>query len=59
MAEGDKHIVKFEEYCKSCMFWDVSSTKEPCDSCLEVAARTDSRKPEKYVEKARGIGGLR
>lgn len=51
MSEGDKKIVDFEKYCKECKFWKTSSTKEPCDSCLEIPARTDSRKPEYFVRK--------
>ena len=48
--EGDYKIVEFEKYCPTCAFSEGSATSEPCNTCLGVSARIDSRKPEKYQE---------
>lgn len=48
---GDKKIVLFELYCPKCKYHDKSASTDPCNSCLGVAGRVDSHKPEKYEEK--------
>jgi hypothetical protein len=51
MSDTNKKFVRFDKYCKDCVFKDTSSTREPCDSCLSVPAREHSEKPEKFVKK--------
>lgn len=48
---GDEKIVDFAEYCNKCKHKDVFINESPCDECLGIPARTDSRRPEKW-EKA-------
>lgn len=51
--EGDLHIVDFEKWCATCENRDKAATDEPCDSCLTVPARPNSRKPERWKEKTK------
>lgn len=51
MSQENLHIVSFDMYCPSCKNVDVPDTKEPCNTCLSIPARQDSRKPEKWEEK--------
>jgi len=46
--EGDLKIVDFYEWCKTCRHRNKLSTEEPCDECISIPARHDSRKPEKW-----------
>lgn len=53
---GDKKIVEFEKYCPTCKYFNTTrneetqENEEPCNECLEIPARTDSRRPECYEE---------
>ena len=51
--EGDKKIVEFEKYCPICAFADNGASSDPCNKCLGIPARIDSRKPEKYQERGK------
>ena len=48
--ESNLHIVSFDMYCPSCKNVNKSQNEEPCDTCLSIPAREDSRKPEKWEE---------
>lgn len=43
-------IVEFELYCSKCKHYDSSDADDPCDYCLSVPARENSRRPIKYEE---------
>ena len=42
------HIVEFDKYCESCKHKNVPEADSPCDECLEIPARDESRKPERW-----------
>lgn len=54
MGDFEKKEVDFHEYCPKCKYCDTSETAEPCDSCLEIGVRENSRVPEEFKE---GKGG--
>lgn len=43
--------VDFNKYCKTCRHEKVKETEEPCCDCLDIAARSESHKPERWEEK--------
>lgn len=51
MSQENLHIVSFDMYCPSCKNVNVKDTDEPCNTCLAIPVRQDSRKPEKWEEK--------
>lgn len=50
MGDFEKKEVDFHEYCPKCKYCDTSETAEPCDSCLEIGVRENSRVPEEFKE---------
>ncbi len=50
MAEFTK-FVDFETYCKTCKYEKTDEGEDPCNDCLSVPARENTRKPERWVEK--------
>ena len=48
--EDNLHIVSFDMYCPSCKYVNKDQNEEPCDTCLSIPARENSRKPEKWEE---------
>lgn len=42
-------IVEFNAYCNSCKYRNNSEEKFPCDECLNISSREDSRRPEYYM----------
>ena len=51
--EDNLKEVYFDQYCRTCKYWDVNMFEEPCDSCLAVPANVNSHKPVEYVEKGK------
>ena len=49
--ENEFKIVKFEEFCPNCKWFKESEESEKCSVCLEICARENSFRPEKYEEK--------
>lgn len=43
-----EHIVNFDGYCSSCTHKNTDENGDPCNDCLTIPAREDSRKPEYY-----------
>lgn len=41
-------FVDYFRYCASCEHWNKPECEDPCDECLTLPAREDSRKPEYY-----------
>ena len=50
MAEN-MHLVEYEVYCASCEHAESDPAEDPCDECLGVPARENTRKPINYKEK--------
>lgn len=48
-------IVEFELYCPKCKHYDSSDADDPCDYCLSVPARENSRRPIKYEENKKTV----
>lgn len=57
----NKHIVKYDKYCSTCMFSKVKDTEDPCDECLNQPVNEDSRRPVNYKEdtNAKKVKGTR
>ena len=49
MDEGMKEVY-FNQYCKSCKYWEAPENVDPCDSCLAQGANFQSHKPSRYEE---------
>mgnify|MGYP007101829091 CR=1 FL=1 len=47
------HEVKFDKYCKDCTYEKKKETKDPCNECLAICARKDSRKPLYFEPKTK------
>ena len=46
----NKHIVRYDKYCDTCMFASVKETEDPCDECLNNPTNEDSRRPVNFKE---------
>lgn len=42
--------VDFFQYCKKCKHKNVPQDQEPCTYCLDISAKHNSKKPEKFEE---------
>lgn len=51
MDEQNYKFVDFASYCPLCKHRDKKEDDSPCDECLEVGARKDTRKPERFEER--------
>lgn len=51
---NDMKEVRYDEYCKKCMYEDLDESQDPCDDCLNEPSNTDSHKPVCYKERAEG-----
>ena len=47
--EIQKFLVDFS-YCDSCKNKNLSEVKDPCNMCLDIPARDNSKVPEYYKE---------
>ncbi len=43
-------LVDFEHYCPKCEYFKTKETDEPCNTCLSIGGRNESRKPEYFKE---------
>ena len=48
-------IVEFELYCSKCKHYNSSDADDPCDYCLSIPARENSRRPIKYEENKKKV----
>lgn len=55
LSKTMEKIVEFELYCSKCKHYDSSDTDDPCDYCLSVPARENSRRPIKYEENKKTV----
>lgn len=44
--------VRFDIYCKKCVYKDMAETEEPCNECLTQGYNYESKKPVKYEPKS-------
>jgi hypothetical protein len=51
MINTQYKFVDFKKYCKLCKHEKKNDYQDPCNECLEVAAREGSEKPEYFEEK--------
>lgn len=47
----NEKIVRFDEFCKNCVNYNLDESESPCNECLSTPARPGTRKPEKFKEK--------
>ena len=47
--------VYFDEYCKTCEFFNSKEDEEPCAECLNEPVNQYSHKPVKYNKKQNAI----
>ena len=48
--EGFKEVY-FDQYCKTCEFWNTKDVEDPCNECLGEPCNLHTHKPVKYKEK--------
>ena len=48
--DSNNHLVDFYKYCQICIHWEKEGGEEPCNKCLSIPARENSRKPEYFKE---------
>ena len=51
MEEGSYKDVRFDKYCKTCKYGELSEVKDPCNECLEYGMREGTEKPLNFEEK--------
>lgn len=50
MDVGKEKEVRFDIYCKQCIYRDKKESDDPCDECLENPVNVYSHKPVCYKE---------
>ena len=50
MDVGKEREVRFDIYCKNCLYRDKNEEDDPCDECLENPVNAYSHKPVYYKE---------
>lgn len=50
MDVGKEREVRFDIYCKKCLYRDKNDEDGPCDECLKNSANAYSHKPIYYKE---------
>lgn len=50
MEYPDKEVY-FNQYCRSCEYWNLEDADEPCNECLDNPTNLYSHKPVKWKEK--------
>lgn len=46
----DNRIVRFDIYCPTCEYYNLSPGLQPCHDCLDICGREGTRTPEFYKE---------
>lgn len=49
--EHEMKEVYFNDYCSSCLYYNVKDEDDPCNECLCFPSRRYSHKPINYKEK--------
>lgn len=49
--EGDYKEVDFYKYCRTCKYWNLTESEDPCFCCMTEPIRPDTHKPAKWEEK--------
>lgn len=53
-------FVEFDTYCKTCIHEKKKEEENPCDCCIEFAARDDySKKPLFWIKKDSDLSSLK
>ena len=47
---NDLKEVRFDIYCKKCVYYELPENKYPCWICLEEPVNTNSKKPVNFKE---------
>lgn len=50
MEENNKEV-RFDLYCKTCRYYDLAESEDPCYECLENPVNSYSHKPVNWEEK--------
>ena len=50
MGDPNMKEVRFDKYCKKCQFDKLKKGFDPCNTCLDVAMREGTEKPEYFEE---------
>ena len=45
----------FEQYCKTCKYFEKEGWEDPCNDCLGESYNIDSHKPVNYEEDERRV----
>ena len=53
--EHEYKEVYFDQYCKTCKYFDVENIKDPCNECLGEPSNLHSHKPVNYEEDQRRV----
>lgn len=48
--------VRFDKYCKTCLYWGVPEQHDPCNACLSQPMNDSTEKPVEYKEADYGRG---
>ena len=51
MGDPELKEVRFDIYCASCRYHERHEYYDPCTSCMEIAMREGTEKPEYYEKK--------
>lgn len=46
----NKHIVRYDKYCSSCLYFSKKENDDPCEECLNNPVNIDTRCPVNYKE---------
>ena len=46
-----EHHVAFDEFCPKCVNRDKDENEKPCDDCMDISAREDSKRPIHFTER--------
>ena len=47
---GNEKEVRFDIYCKKCMYQNLKENEDPCWDCLVETVNMNSKKPVKFKE---------
>lgn len=47
----NKKIVRFDLYCENCRYDTTPETEDPCNKCLAMPVREDSKRPDRFWAK--------
>lgn len=49
---NDEYLeVYFDQYCKTCKYYELKENKDPCDECIAIPMNENSHKPINWEAK--------